>query len=96
MTNRSQRRRIAELEKRSKSNAAPHVVLTVGFVQPNGQFGGEPCRSDYAKCGECVWYRAQDETPGDFERRVTTILEKERHGHVAIAIFYPNEEVSVI
>jgi hypothetical protein len=39
-------RRLRQLEQKAHIYDAPQPVIFVTFVEPNGQFGGQPCQSE--------------------------------------------------
>lgn len=89
MTSISRQRRLATLENRSENDSGlPDLIFSLFFVDENGKFGGKRCVSNHAReNGGREWHRTQDETPDDFERRVTDILSKEPNGNSALVIF---------
>lgn len=86
MTN-ARQRRLAGLEKRSNNSAMPYLIISLRFVDSE-----KYCRSDYAETVDGRrWQREPAETPEEFERRVTTILDNERQGHAALVLFQAYE-----
>jgi hypothetical protein len=81
-------RRLRQLEQHAHIHDAPQPVISVQFVRPNGQFGGEPCPSKRAECGDQVWERAPGETEEDFQDRVHESLKRDENSPTVV-IFFP-------
>ena len=80
-------RRLKRLEQNVGIVAEAQPLIIVRFVKPNGH-GGEPCQSDQAECHGQAWQRKLEETPGDFESRVMSTLQR-RKLSPTVLIFFP-------
>jgi hypothetical protein len=88
MKNALLKRRLERLEAKSGIGAIPPPLIIVGFVKPNGQFGGEPCEVARAEADGQVWRREPGEKAQDFEKRVIANLPNGEH-FPTLLIFFP-------
>jgi hypothetical protein len=82
---RSLQRRLRELERRIGSDDRPADLVSVVFVEANGEFGGKECDSYRAEGGGRVWHRKPSETLEEFKYRMKAVC---KDLSIAIVIFW--------
>jgi hypothetical protein len=87
MVKRRLQSRLEALEQRVGVNAGPHVIISMEFVDPNGEIPD----SHSADGGGKVWHILPDETQDAFRERVATELPKTRVGP-SYVIFFPKDD----
>jgi hypothetical protein len=83
-------RRLRALEIKSGIDTKP-LLLVRYFVKPNGQFGGERCKSDRAQASDRIWHRNEGESQDDFEKRVLAEARELKGAYAIRVIFWPSD-----